>query len=85
MFVKIDILCVYHLLLGINDSLCTDGDIRLVNGVTSNEGRVDICFDNHWGTICDDEWGPPEATVVCRQLGYGNGEGTVSMCRRFPW
>lgn len=54
---------------------CEDGAIRLVNGATDNEGRVEICFDNHWGTICDDSFDAPEATVVCRQLGYGNGEG----------
>ncbi len=55
---------------------CDDGNLRLVNGATDNEGRVEICFDDHWGTICDDQFGPPEATVVCRQLGYDNGEGS---------
>ena len=49
---------------------CTEGDIRLVNGATPNEGRVEICFNNQWGTICDDSWGVAEAQVVCRQLNY---------------
>lgn len=52
-----------------NDN-CTDGDIRLANGTTENEGRVEICFGNEFGTICDDSWDRKEATVVCRQLGY---------------
>ena len=49
---------------------CEDGEIRLVDGASPNEGRVEICFNNLWGTICDDLWGFEEAEVVCRQLGY---------------
>ena len=41
-----------------------------MNGVVPNEGRVEICFDNLWGSICDDLWGRQEAKTVCRQLGY---------------
>ena len=49
---------------------CEDGDVRLVNGTVANEGRVEICFNRRWGTICDDSWGFEEAEVTCRQLGY---------------
>ena len=41
-----------------------------MDGATRNEGRVEICFNRQWGTICDDSWGIEEARVVCRQLGY---------------
>lgn len=41
-----------------------------MNGLLPNEGRVEICFNNQWGTICDDSWGAAEAQVVCRQLNY---------------
>ena len=49
---------------------CSIGDIRLVGGGVPNEGRVEICMNNVWGTVCDDGWGSTDATVVCRQLGY---------------
>ena len=49
---------------------CTDGKIRLRNGYLSGEGRVEICINNAWGTVCDDGWDDADASVVCRELGY---------------
>lgn len=49
-------------------TLCTPGAVRLRGG-TATSGRVEVCYNNVWGTVCDDFWGSNDARVVCRQLG----------------
>ncbi|XP_019858476.1 PREDICTED: fibroblast growth factor receptor 2-like isoform X1 [Amphimedon queenslandica] len=49
---------------------CVEGDVQLVDGDVPNVGRVEICINNEWGTVCDDGWTHTNAEVVCRQLGY---------------
>ena len=51
---------------------CTDGELRLRGGNTSREGRVEMCYERQWGTVCDRYWGEPDAKVACRQLGFSS-------------
>ena len=57
----------YNILLVI---VCKEGEIRLRNGSTPYEGRVEICTSNSWGTICNDGWSRKDALVACKQLSY---------------
>ena len=50
---------------------CAEGEIRLVNSVIDQEGRVEVCFNGVWSSICDDGWDKTDAYIVCSQLGYG--------------
>ena len=44
--------------------------IRLVGGSSYNEGRVEILYNDVWGTICSDGWSLNNAIVVCRSVGF---------------
>ena len=60
-----------------------------MNGSTSLEGRVEVCVNGTYGTICDDNFGINDASVLCRQLGYGAGAlyvpfiFSLSLCTSF--
>ena len=62
--------CIITALVLPSQQQCTHGDVRLVGDCLPYQGRVEVCVNSVWGTVCDDDWGEEDAKVVCGQLGY---------------
>ena len=60
--------------------------VRLVDGPTNNEGKVEVYFYNQWIRVCGDRWNITDAEVVCRELSFGRptlgfyGSGSDQRC-----
>ncbi|XP_025089750.1 uncharacterized protein LOC112561452 [Pomacea canaliculata] len=62
--------------------------VRLVNGNKPWNGRLEVKYNDTWGTVCDDSFGVSSAIVLCKMFGlrgntpevHGNafyGQGTL--------
>ena len=62
----------YYSLCQFTGNNCTEEQsVRLVGGSSDLEGRVEFCNSGVWSTLCHNiYWNLPDATVVCRQLGF---------------
>ena len=63
------------------------GDVRIVDGPTPNEGRLEIFHNNRWGSVCDDRFDRPgnhAPTLACQMMGYTEGEYVSGYGRRLP-
>ena len=59
-------------------SNCSDGELRLSGAALTNQGRLEVCVNGAWGSVCDSQgvFTTDEAKVACRQLGILQVEGS---------
>ena len=60
---------------------CTIGEVRLVGSSDRAKGRVEICINKVWASICGYRFYQSEAMVVCGQLGYQRRGVFLAVCK----
>lgn len=53
--------------------------MRLINGSGTQRfaGKVEVCLNGRWGSVCIREWDAQDAEVVCRQIAQQLGVDIV--------
>lgn len=71
---------------GIEESNCTDGQVRLQSGALNRvrEGRVEVCVNRVWGTVCLKQFSEEDSQVVCSQMDFERN-GERACVRPYVW
>ena len=65
--------------MSIDPGDCTDGDIRLVDGIVDVEGRPEVCINGVWGSVCQTGWTIVDTISFCAELGYFGTGNIISL------
>jgi hypothetical protein len=71
--------CVHYEDIVLDCRGCIETKVRLFGGKTPYDGRVEICVNDHWVSLCAENWDDRHAAVVCRQLGHNTTSYAVHM------
>ncbi|XP_060593205.1 deleted in malignant brain tumors 1 protein-like [Ruditapes philippinarum] len=52
-----------------------ESDVRLIRGSSCLSGLLQVYHKEEWRFVCNTNFGSPDATVVCRTLGFNAGKG----------
>ena len=55
--------------------------MRLISVSDPLAGRVEVCYDGVWGTVCSSGWNYLDASVICSILGYSTSGITISIAK----
>ena len=69
--------CIYNVNMCSHNAVCFDGSLRIIDGNTYAEGRVEVCQNGSWATVCDEGWDDIDATVACRGFRFEWGEHSL--------
>ena len=61
-------------------SNCTTGVVRLVGSENGDEGRLEVCVNGAWGTVCSDGFDTNDASVACQSMEGFDGNGNACLC-----
>lgn len=58
--------------------ICQNGYVRLVNDSadvvlikdTLSQGRVEVCINQRFQTVCEENWSNTDASILCSELGF---------------
>ena len=60
------LICIFFVFL----VAVSPGQVKLTGGSSPHEGLVQVRLYNRWGTICNDNFGVREASIICQMLGH---------------